>query len=852
MTGGRRLATWWVAALLAAGTLAAQPRELRGWWVDTFHPALRTPAEVDALVAQARAANFNALFVEVRKRGDAYYHSRYEPRATDVQAGFDPLGYLLQRAHNAALGPRLEVHAWIVTYIIWNSRTALPAQPNHPFRLHPDWLTESFAGEQWDGANFAFDPGHPAVQEHTFNVAMDLISRYDVDGFHFDYIRYGGRDWGYNPVAVARFNAMTGSSGRPAPDDSWWLQWRRDQVTALLRRVYLAASVQRPGLKISAATITWTPAATTFPAWLRSSAWSSVLQDWRSWMAEGILDLNIPMAYFRQETHAAAWADWSRFARQHRYQRHVALGVGAYLNTISNSIAQMRTTRVSQGPAAPRADGVVAFSYAVPAKDGVPRADFITALTSPTAHDPVQPPIFAEPVPTPPMPWKTDGSLLGLVGRMTDATTGQPLAGAQIEACGVAERCWITDPNGAFASLLPLRPAALVVSAPGYLTRFIEWPAGVSLLHTNLALSPDTSDLRPLDLRVAAGRDGVVVSWRTAAPARGAVLCGPAGLCETREVGEPRFDTRHSVMLGRLDWAADPAPAEFRLRVVNEAPDGARHVSHAVFAAPARRPLEAGPWDARRTGSWSFNQTGGGEPPAGYWSVTTTTGEPGATARWRVTVEVPGAYDLEYWLPANVGAAGVTYEIRTRRATRTVRVNQSQAVSGYRLLAANLWLERGEQPEVRLANQTGTAGQSLAVGAIRWVYRDGQDPPPAPALPAWWAEHFFAGAADPDADPDGDGLSNRAEFAFGTDPLHAHSRLRLRLDPAPDGAWRMRISPVVTGRRYTLERATRLDSPDWQAVAETPGVPAPDGEGALEDPEPRLEQGFYRLRVELD
>ena len=55
--------------------------ELRAVWVDAFHDGFKTPQQVDDLVAWARAANLNALFVQVRKRGDAYYLKSLEPRA---------------------------------------------------------------------------------------------------------------------------------------------------------------------------------------------------------------------------------------------------------------------------------------------------------------------------------------------------------------------------------------------------------------------------------------------------------------------------------------------------------------------------------------------------------------------------------------------------------------------------------------------------------------------------------------------------------------------------------------------------------------------------------------------------
>ena len=62
----------------AQGPPAAQ---LRGMWVDATNPGFHTPAEVDELVENAAAANMNALFVQMRRHGDAWYNQRIEPRA---------------------------------------------------------------------------------------------------------------------------------------------------------------------------------------------------------------------------------------------------------------------------------------------------------------------------------------------------------------------------------------------------------------------------------------------------------------------------------------------------------------------------------------------------------------------------------------------------------------------------------------------------------------------------------------------------------------------------------------------------------------------------------------------------
>src|SRR5579859_4337161 len=146
------------------------PPELRAVWVDAFHDGFKTPEQVDDLIAWARSANLNALFVEVRRRGDAYYLKSLEPRAEDpdLAPGFDALQYLIERAHQ---GPqRLQVHAWLATLPIWYRRDTPPLAPDHAFNLHgltadpaDTWLMYRDDGEAWAGGIYYLDPGNPAV-----------------------------------------------------------------------------------------------------------------------------------------------------------------------------------------------------------------------------------------------------------------------------------------------------------------------------------------------------------------------------------------------------------------------------------------------------------------------------------------------------------------------------------------------------------------------------------------------------------------------------------------------------------------------------------------------------------------
>src|SRR5688572_12215965 len=119
--------------VLSAAPSPAQTNEFRGLWVDAFHEGLKTPTQISKLLKETRAANFNALVVQLRRRGDVLYNSAIEPKAADVSSDFDPLADLITKAHDSANGARIEVHAWIVVYPVWNNETKLPPTTNHIF-----------------------------------------------------------------------------------------------------------------------------------------------------------------------------------------------------------------------------------------------------------------------------------------------------------------------------------------------------------------------------------------------------------------------------------------------------------------------------------------------------------------------------------------------------------------------------------------------------------------------------------------------------------------------------------------------------------------------------------------------
>jgi uncharacterized lipoprotein YddW (UPF0748 family) len=221
--------------------------EIRAFWVDGFHAGIRSIEEVTQLVADAKRANINTLFVQVRRRGDALYAKSFEPPVEDpaYDGKFDGLAAILEAAHREGL----QVHAWINAMPIWRELPA-PKDPRHvlnrhgPFRSGEDiWLTANPQGEMKFPVGYFLDPGHPAAAAYLTEVYLNIVRNYDVDGIHFDYIRYPetdarmprGAPVGYNGTSLARFRRITNRTDTPAPDDLTWTLWRRQQVTQLVR-----------------------------------------------------------------------------------------------------------------------------------------------------------------------------------------------------------------------------------------------------------------------------------------------------------------------------------------------------------------------------------------------------------------------------------------------------------------------------------------------------------------------------------------------------------------------------------------------------------------------------------------
>ncbi len=352
--------------------------QLRGLWVDAYGPGFKSSEEVDTLIQDALALNLNALFVQVVRRGDCYCLRSSLPVSEDpaLTPGFDPLATLLERAHAAGL----QVHAWVVTLALWGADTP-PKSPEHIYNLHgpnapggESWLNLRYDGVTRPEADVYLDPGVPAVADYLVGALVSLVQNYDLDGVTFDRLRYpdfnlnDAPSWGYNAVSLARYAEETGAAGLPHPTDPLWTAWRRRQLSLLERRLYLELKRVNPALWVGAATIAYgaPPDVASDAGFSESGAYRLVLQDWAGWLAEGFLDLNIPMNYKQlSDPRAALWFEgWNRYAGALAPGGVTATGLGLYQNASED--VQLQIAEIARTPGLA---GWVGYSYRTPSAE---------------------------------------------------------------------------------------------------------------------------------------------------------------------------------------------------------------------------------------------------------------------------------------------------------------------------------------------------------------------------------------------------------------------------------------------------------------------------------------------------
>ena len=242
----------------------------------------------------ANKNGFNHIFAQVRGRGDAYYNSKIVPKSHLVANDFDPLDYLLKSNINT----NIKIHAWINVYYLWSS-TNLPTQSDHIILNKPEWLDrqkdDNYIKDELylrnknrftiDGEGFYLAPTNPAVNLHLISVVDELSKEYNLDGIHYDYIRFHNLNYGYNEFGLHEFN-RTYIDKVNANEEVNFSEFKRNSITNFVKRARDKIKSNSNKIIISAA--------------VKPNIYDAKLlffQEWDLWLSAGYLDWAVPMNY---------------------------------------------------------------------------------------------------------------------------------------------------------------------------------------------------------------------------------------------------------------------------------------------------------------------------------------------------------------------------------------------------------------------------------------------------------------------------------------------------------------------------------------------------------------------------
>ena len=335
---------------LSVTVLALPKHEIRAVWITSAYgldwPKSRanTPSgiarqkkELTDLLDLLQKAHFNTVLFQARTRGDVFYRSAIEPYSalltgkSGKDPGYDPLAFAIEECHKRGM----ECHAWIVTIPLGNTKHVNSLGKNSVWRQHRN-LCLHYKNE------YFLNPGNPKTKEYLWSLVREMVGNYDLDGVHFDYFRYPERATNFpDNTDFRRYG-----KGRSLA------QWRRDNLTDLMRYLYQGVKALKPWVKVSTSPVGKFDDTSRFSSrgW---NAYSTVYQDVKAWLKEGIQDQIYPMMYFKNEQFYPFALDWA----ENSNQRHVVPGLGIYfldpkegnwqLNNVKHQLNFIQTNQLS-------------------------------------------------------------------------------------------------------------------------------------------------------------------------------------------------------------------------------------------------------------------------------------------------------------------------------------------------------------------------------------------------------------------------------------------------------------------------------------------------------------------------
>ncbi len=265
----------------------------------------------DRTVGVLKSNGFNAILPNLLWAGLAHYPSKLLPICPKARERGDQIAECLKACRKYGV----ELHVWKVNHFLEN------APRDFVGRLRTEGRTQkNVRGEDVDW----LCPSHPQNFALERDSMLEVVRNYDVDGMHFDYIRYPDREACFCSGCRERFSraasvTITNWPAQVAAGDlaERYGEWRRAQITRLVKAVSEEAHTVNPKIKVSAAV---------YGGW--ENARKSIGQDAKAWVDAGYLDFVCPMNYEPVDATFEELVRKQVIAVNHKTPLYI--GIGAY------------------------------------------------------------------------------------------------------------------------------------------------------------------------------------------------------------------------------------------------------------------------------------------------------------------------------------------------------------------------------------------------------------------------------------------------------------------------------------------------------------------------------------------
>ena len=280
---------------------------------------LSSKTQIDRLIDFSHKKGIKILFVQVYRANKAWFPTRYADTSDydlfHQGSKNDSFAYLIREAHKYGI----KVHAWM-NMLSLSANGNAPILKKYGFGILTQNRDIKKVLEDYKiDKQFFLEPSDPRAHKELLAILEDLLkSHKDLDGIQFDYIRYPDVHpfYGYSATNIEHFKKLTGVK-EINEEDIRWKQFKRDQVTALLKALVKKARSIRPGIHIS-----------TTGCLSYSRAYHEALQEWPLWLKNNLVEFVTVMNY------SSDYAEFEKNIKDIKIKvedfKKVNIAVGAY------------------------------------------------------------------------------------------------------------------------------------------------------------------------------------------------------------------------------------------------------------------------------------------------------------------------------------------------------------------------------------------------------------------------------------------------------------------------------------------------------------------------------------------